>query len=477
MKHFSHRLVVSAFNLIALIACNSSQPSTVKPIIEPATQTLPTSNKGFEPKTEVEARNLQLRLQGLERSAKEEIERIKKLGLVATPAPPQQDVTTFTKAAQPALDPSLLSPEVAKLHSNSTPPSSVSSSQQSQGVSPQATSLHGFTGWSLKFTGTNDGFYSSNTANTTIDMPTSPYWFGTRSIYAPTMKTTNACVEVLTSTLKQNYFWVPALYHEFWVWNWCSGNPDGQRAYIRTIDTNFINTYMRVLSQSVSPEPQYSFAAQRQSDGLWHVLLYNYNNNGWEDVYSSPGTVPDSTGTGGWAGFEMYMDNACPFSLPTIFADGIQVRLYGFWRPVSLSDGGPFNASSDCSENGFYAHLTRSTKQAQTSQHPYFPFSGAHNLTAANTLTTSVSVPYMTGRQVTAQISVTSLGKRDGTTTLTSGSITWGDGTNSTFSETPVGNWLYINHTYVNAGTYNIFVTGNDNQGYSGTASTSVTVY
>jgi hypothetical protein len=299
-------------------------------------------------------------------------------------------------------------------------------------------------------------------------MPTDPNIFGNRVVYAPTTKTPNSCVEILTATIKQNYFWIPALYHEFWAWNWCSG-VGGKDEFKLPIDSNFINKYMRVLSQSASPEPEYIYITQKQADGRWHVYLYNFITNSYDDVYSPLGTVPDSIATGGWTMFEMYVYGACPFYLPTIYNEVVQVRIAGIWRHLSLSDGGSFNSNVDCSENGFYGHLIRSTKQpAQT------PFSAAQNLTISSTVQASVSINSISGRTVTLKISVNSLGKKDGTTTLGTGNIYWGDSGGVPFYENQVGGWIYLTHTYPAANTWHITITSVNNQ--SGLTSNSINV-
>jgi hypothetical protein len=466
---------------LVMIACGSNPNPSVRTVRQsgsttdvrkmvatplPVDQTPPTSNQGFEPKTETEAKALSERLVQVNKDALAALDRVKAMGVVKPPPEPTSGGNTDAELNRTAQDPSLLSPKISELHDQKLTPT--------RGLSAKAYIPHGYTGWWIS-SGEFNGFSTHNTASLSVGLPISPWIFGYQKIYAPTTKTINSCVEVLTSTSSQNYFWIPSIYHEFWVWNWC--RPGGSaNEYNRTIDANFINTYMRL--QGVSPDPEYSMVAQILSDGLWHVLLYNFNTSAWDDVYHSTGAVPNPPNQGGWTIFEMYLDVACPFSIPTIYSESVKVQTTGtnkVWRNLSQSDGGEFNSPIQCSEAGFYAHRIYSTSQSAGT------FSGAMNLTSANTLSIGgwfyPCFPFFPcTRTKTLSLAATDLGRRDGTTTITSAVVAWGDGTITNNVQMPQSGAVFLQHTYTRAGTFNAGFTAVDNQGNSASNFATVTV-
>ncbi len=191
-----------------------------------------------------------------------------------------------------------------------------------------------------------------NTAYTNVSVPQN--W----TVYSPTMRPPGdpSCVEVTT-------IYGPNNYAALGIWNWC---PDGihQNFYdTKTIDSTFVNTYV---SQNSNGNPSYDVQSHVNSDGTWHVFIYNWPQNAYEELnaYNSDGTpyYPSNTAyTGGpqtgWNFFEFYATTYAPCAtFPTMEAERMQVLeangTTNTWTPVSsatVSESTPSECFNDTS--------------------------------------------------------------------------------------------------------------------------------
>lgn len=121
----------------------------------------------------------------------------------------------------------------------------------------------------------------------------------------------------------------------FWIGDFCNLQY-GELEHFpiqANMDQNFATQYITNLGDGL---PRITVELyQPVGDNLWHVILYNYYYNRWDDWYSASGNLDTSdavqyTGQKGWSLDETHFTNsattACP-SMPTMSVNGIQVAV------------------------------------------------------------------------------------------------------------------------------------------------------
>jgi len=140
----------------------------------------------------------------------------------------------------------------------------------------------------------------------------------------------------------------------FWIGDFCNLTPDQPLEAFPVqlqMDGNFQQAYIRNFGDGL---PRISVEVyQPLGDTRWHVIVYNYAAQHWDDFYAAPGNLVNSpvfqiTGPYGWSldetHFVNYGDAACP-SLPTASANNIKVNVEpggpdtnNYFRQLQFSD-------------------------------------------------------------------------------------------------------------------------------------------
>lgn len=132
------------------------------------------------------------------------------------------------------------------------------------------------------------------------------------------------------------------------VYDFCS-SPGGFVIDKDMNDSTFRSNYVRLYTGASTPA--YTQEIKLLSDGLWHILLYNYSLNTYEDIYSVSGSN-EYNGGEHWMLFETHYTVGYCSQPPEIEAFGMRVQLSGSWYLVTSSIGFEGSTTSgDCIGN------------------------------------------------------------------------------------------------------------------------------
>lgn len=169
------------------------------------------------------------------------------------------------------------------------------------------------------------------------------------ALYAPTTHGPNGdCFELSTAYWRARN--APDTQRFVRLYDFCENGGTWKDAFNKRIDANFIKTYVRVFVGGTG-RPEYTTEQLRESDGKWHVLIYNYSASVWEDWgYSSAATTSAFAGQG-WSIFEThYAPGECS-SLPAMAADGLLLFTNAGWRRIDTTVAQRYDANLDCFAN------------------------------------------------------------------------------------------------------------------------------
>ncbi len=126
----------------------------------------------------------------------------------------------------------------------------------------------------------------------------------------------------------------------------------------KTIDSTFMNAYAADMGDGI---PEYTIQTQQFSDGNWHVFLFNFAQNAYEDLaplgpagqtYLS-GTDRSGMGNRGWDLFEYYGPANSPCAgFPLLETTTLQIEQNNTFQVVT-SDNSQVDGPSSCfADNG-----------------------------------------------------------------------------------------------------------------------------
>jgi len=154
-------------------------------------------------------------------------------------------------------------------------------------------------------------------------------------LYAPTERPAGyGCFEIVTEYTRGGVS--SPTYAGVTVYNWCANNDSGAPTEsFLPFDSNFASTYVRNYGDGL---PEYTVEVLRRIDGLWHALIYNHIQNGYEELVTPVSGAASVQQGRGWDFFEThyYAQSYCN-TQPTISATGIR-RIDG-GHSLHLVDG------------------------------------------------------------------------------------------------------------------------------------------
>lgn len=145
-------------------------------------------------------------------------------------------------------------------------------------------------------------------------------------LYAPTTHGPNGnCLESITEYVNNGQ--QAGTYFE--IADWCR-NPGQITYYQIPIDDNFIQNYVEVYTNG-DGDPEYQEEVLRDSNNVWHQLLFNNLSQVYQDIYDSvPGInyIGGGPGYSGWTLFETHFSAGtnCP-TFSRISASGLRVEI------------------------------------------------------------------------------------------------------------------------------------------------------
>jgi hypothetical protein len=159
----------------------------------------------------------------------------------------------------------------------------------------------------------------------TVSLALPPNASGTQTLYAPTTKVPNGCLEVGTEYVSNGTLTTPALY----VFDFCRADrtQDVQSGFTTfEIDDAFIAVYAPAGSDGVH---RYTVMARTDdaspsSSSLWYAAIRNPRTDAWDPLLQSERAVPSRQDF--WSIFEpWFVPGQCPKSLPPFEASAIKL--------------------------------------------------------------------------------------------------------------------------------------------------------
>lgn len=148
-----------------------------------------------------------------------------------------------------------------------------------------------------QFTQPTTGIYAVQSFDPSLQAKMQP----NDELYAATMRPQNGCLETTTFYNNQS--------SGIWVWDFCgiqtTNEPAGK---IAIIDAN-LSQHLGNLGGQL---PEYVVESYRDGSGLWHVFLWNFVSNKWDDLYDQPTSdaMQEAPYWGyGWDSFEFHTKN------------------------------------------------------------------------------------------------------------------------------------------------------------------------
>ena len=122
------------------------------------------------------------------------------------------------------------------------------------------------------------------------------------------------------------------------ITNFCYALNDANEFIQYPMTTDFFDDYVRVYSNG-DGRAQYCIEVVQESDGAWHVLIYNNLLQKYDDLIDFTGSTQINDGAG-WTMFETHFaynevspSVGCP-PIPNIGSSGVRVRVQGLWEEL-----------------------------------------------------------------------------------------------------------------------------------------------
>lgn len=205
------------------------------------------------------------------------------------------------------------------------------------------------------------GVFTSNvpmTGQQAYNSVAAGYTFSSDTLYAPTMKAPNSCIEMVTAYNGGN---TP----QVWAWDWCdsidvakSVNIDSTFIANYTVKKNGLDSYLGKLEQT------------NASNNTWSAQLFNVRTQKWDTLFTQSGSDQGDTNRS-WNIFELYTNGPANTSANYCNAMGTKsfqsteckLKIDGQWSAPTSSNSSVYKAG----QSSFRCDLSQVVQHANDS--------------------------------------------------------------------------------------------------------------